>query len=269
VETWAHAEKLHSGLSNRQCCPSSEQAARRLLRPVGAAAQGCTACRVRVYRAQSQCHRPARQVFHEKVQTSQVWLRDCTMVGALPLLLFGGEVRRQAGAGAGRVAIDGWLLLDCQPKVAVLLVELRARLDRLLQVRLLPRRARCACLSDAWYPACDGHGVFPCLMDSEMRLKLVIASCLHATRLASSQFREVGCGGAGQVRAALAGPLGARRGHHRGHHAAAGLGDDGGRRPAAACKLSGQQRQGRAQRKGRQAVMHGPAFNVRARRSSF
>ena len=81
------------------------------------------------------------------MQTSQVWLRDCTMVGALPLLLFGGEVRRQAGAGAGRVAIDGWLLLDCQPKVAVLLAELRARLDRLLQVRLPPRRSHvCASL---------------------------------------------------------------------------------------------------------------------------
>ena len=72
-------------------------------------------------------------VYHEKVQTSQIWLRDCTAVGALPLLLFGGEVARQAAAST--VTIDGWLKLDCAPKVAVLLAELRARLDRLLQVR--------------------------------------------------------------------------------------------------------------------------------------
>lgn len=72
-------------------------------------------------------------VYHEKVQTSQIWLRDCTAVGALPLLLFGGEVARQAAAGT--VSIDGWLKLDCAPRVAVLLAELRARLDRLLQAR--------------------------------------------------------------------------------------------------------------------------------------
>lgn len=75
------------------------------------------------------------QVYHEKVQTSQIWLRDCTMVGVLPLLLFGGEVSRQPAAGT--VAIDGWLVLDCPPKLAVLLAELRSHLDRLLQVRLL------------------------------------------------------------------------------------------------------------------------------------
>ena len=73
-------------------------------------------------------------VYHEKVQTSQIWLRDCTAVGALPLLLFGGEVARQAAAGT--VSIDGWLKLHCAPRVAVLLAELRARLDRLLQARL-------------------------------------------------------------------------------------------------------------------------------------
>ena len=74
-------------------------------------------------------------VYHEKVQTSQIWLRDCTAVGALPLLLFGGEVARQPTAGT--VTIDGWLKLDCAPKVAVLLAELRARLDCLLQVTAL------------------------------------------------------------------------------------------------------------------------------------
>ncbi|KAK9844162.1 hypothetical protein WJX81_006552 [Elliptochloris bilobata] len=73
-------------------------------------------------------------VYHEKVQTSQVWLRDCTAVGALPLLLFGGEVSRQAAAGT--VSIDGWLKLDCPLKVAVLLAELRARLDGLLQAKI-------------------------------------------------------------------------------------------------------------------------------------
>eukprot|EP00198_Chlamydomonas_reinhardtii_P014140 XP_001703477.1 predicted protein [Chlamydomonas reinhardtii] len=91
-------------------------------------------------------------VYGEMVESSAVYLRDCSMVTPYPLLMFGGPISVQlvgtggaapAGTGtggaanaAGVVTMDGWIRLGCAPKVAVLFKELRGQLDALLQDKI-------------------------------------------------------------------------------------------------------------------------------------
>eukprot|EP00656_Telonema_subtile_P040587 TRINITY_DN45673_c0_g2_i1.p1 TRINITY_DN45673_c0_g2~~TRINITY_DN45673_c0_g2_i1.p1 ORF type:complete len:441 (+),score=121.55 TRINITY_DN45673_c0_g2_i1:111-1433(+) len=70
-------------------------------------------------------------VYHEKVATSRVFLRDSTMVTPYSLLLFGGEV--QTDVRNGTIAIDGWINSRANPKVAVLVRQLRSELDQVLE----------------------------------------------------------------------------------------------------------------------------------------
>jgi len=67
----------------------------------------------------------------EQVRTTRTFLRDCTVVSPMALLLFGGalEVRHEAGL----VTVDGWLRIRAPAPTAVLVKKLRAALDALLE----------------------------------------------------------------------------------------------------------------------------------------
>lgn len=50
-------------------------------------------------------------VYHEKVKTSRVFIRDCSMVSVYPLVLFGGgQVSTELHRGAFVISLDdGWI----------------------------------------------------------------------------------------------------------------------------------------------------------------
>eukprot|EP00850_Spirogloea_muscicola_P015416 SM000117S25536 [mRNA] locus=s117:306081:317487:- [translate_table: standard] len=68
-------------------------------------------------------------VFHEKIRTTRVYIRDCTCVSPYPLLLFGGPV--SVNYLAGEVVVDSWLQLRAPAQTGVLFKELRKCLDSL------------------------------------------------------------------------------------------------------------------------------------------
>lgn len=75
----------------------------------------------------------------EKMRTSQVFLRDCTMVSPAALLLFGGKL--EVDHAAGRVTVDGWLRVRTAARTAALIGRLRAALEALLRRKVAaPRR---------------------------------------------------------------------------------------------------------------------------------
>lgn len=69
-------------------------------------------------------------VYHERVHTSQVFVRDCTEVSPFALLLFGGRISVQAGQG--RIAVDDWVRFEAIGRIAALVNKLRQRLDAML-----------------------------------------------------------------------------------------------------------------------------------------
>ena len=73
-------------------------------------------------------------LFHEKVRTTKVYLRDATAVGSYPLLLFGGKIK--IDHERSRASCDGWIHLRAAPRVAVLFKHLRAELDALLMEKI-------------------------------------------------------------------------------------------------------------------------------------
>lgn len=73
-------------------------------------------------------------VYHEKVKTSAVFVRDATMITPLQLLLFGGEVAVQHETGT--VTVDGWIAFNAKAKVAVLTRRLREKLRELLSAKV-------------------------------------------------------------------------------------------------------------------------------------
>ncbi|CAG9466338.1 unnamed protein product [Pedinophyceae sp. YPF-701] len=72
-------------------------------------------------------------VYNEKVQTSGVFLRDCTTITPYALLLFGGQITVQHGAGTVRVDHHQF---KCPPRTAVLFKTIRGQLDRLLLAKM-------------------------------------------------------------------------------------------------------------------------------------
>ena len=71
-------------------------------------------------------------VFSERVETARVYVRDSTMVGAYALLLFGGDV--EVDHERGRVQMDGgWAQFNAPAGIGVLVREMRAAVDRLLE----------------------------------------------------------------------------------------------------------------------------------------
>jgi len=73
-------------------------------------------------------------LYHEKVQTTALFLRDTTTVTPYALLLFGnGELRIDPSLGSVRM---DWLAFRAPVKVAVLLKEMRTHLNRVLAERV-------------------------------------------------------------------------------------------------------------------------------------
>ncbi|CAN0418977.1 unnamed protein product [Discosporangium mesarthrocarpum] len=69
-------------------------------------------------------------VYHERVHTSRVFVRDCTEVSPYALLLFGGQVAVQAGLG--KITVDGWVRFEAIGRIAALVNKLKQQLDAML-----------------------------------------------------------------------------------------------------------------------------------------
>ncbi|XP_070180183.1 putative ATP-dependent RNA helicase DHX57 [Littorina saxatilis] len=78
-------------------------------------------------------------VYHEKVKTSKVYIRDCTMVSVYSLLLFAGN-HISIDLDRGKLILsvdDGWIRFQASSgQVAELLKELRVELDQLLEDKI-------------------------------------------------------------------------------------------------------------------------------------
>lgn len=69
-------------------------------------------------------------VFTEKVKTSKIFLRESTMIPAYALLLFGGEIRVKHERQS--ITVDDWLQFEAPARIAVLIRELRLKVDSIL-----------------------------------------------------------------------------------------------------------------------------------------
>jgi ATP-dependent RNA helicase DHX29 len=86
----------------------------------------------------SLCASLSPQAFHrpfvaylEKVRTSRVFLRDCTVISPASILLFGGQL--DVDHAAGRVTVDGWIRIRASARTAALARQMRQGLDALLK----------------------------------------------------------------------------------------------------------------------------------------
>uniref|UniRef100_H3DMF3 Putative ATP-dependent RNA helicase DHX57 n=1 Tax=Tetraodon nigroviridis TaxID=99883 RepID=H3DMF3_TETNG len=87
-------------------------------------------------------------VYHEKVKTSRVFIRDCSMVSVYPLVLFGGGQGSELHRGAFVISLDdGWIqFAAASHQVAELVKMLRWELDQLLEDKIRsPSMDLCAC----------------------------------------------------------------------------------------------------------------------------
>ncbi|XP_039595001.1 putative ATP-dependent RNA helicase DHX57 [Polypterus senegalus] len=88
-------------------------------------------------------------VYHEKVKTSRVFIRDCSMVSVYPLVLFGGgQVKVDLENGEFVISLDdGWTRFAAEShQVAELVKELRWELDQLLEDKIKnPSMDLCNC----------------------------------------------------------------------------------------------------------------------------
>ncbi|XP_068681408.1 putative ATP-dependent RNA helicase DHX57 isoform X2 [Montipora foliosa] len=78
-------------------------------------------------------------VYHEKVKTSKVYIRDCSMVSMYALLLFCGDsLSLNLEKGVFVISIDdGWIRFSASSRqIATLLQDLRMELDRLLESKI-------------------------------------------------------------------------------------------------------------------------------------
>jgi len=73
-------------------------------------------------------------VYHERVQTTAIFVRDSTAVTPYQLLLFGGKLEVQHTQGT--ISIDRWATFQAPAKVGVLLKEIRNQLDRVLAQKI-------------------------------------------------------------------------------------------------------------------------------------
>ncbi|XP_026182398.1 putative ATP-dependent RNA helicase DHX57 [Mastacembelus armatus] len=88
-------------------------------------------------------------VYHEKVKTSRVFIRDCSMVSVYPLVLFGGgQVNVELHKAEFVISLDdGWIrFAAASHQVAELVKELRWELDQLLEDKIRnPSMDLCSC----------------------------------------------------------------------------------------------------------------------------
>ncbi|XP_053917909.1 putative ATP-dependent RNA helicase DHX57 isoform X2 [Cuculus canorus] len=88
-------------------------------------------------------------VYHEKIKTSRVFIRDCSMVSVYPLVLLGGgQVHMHLQKGEFVISLDdGWIrFVAASHQVAELVKNLRCELDQLLQDKIKnPGMDLCVC----------------------------------------------------------------------------------------------------------------------------
>ena len=82
----------------------------------------------------SQSQRADERWCDSQVKTTRTFLRDCTVVSPMALLLFGGEL--QVVHEEGYVLIDGWIRIRAAAPTAVLVKQLRAAINALLQQKI-------------------------------------------------------------------------------------------------------------------------------------
>jgi len=78
-------------------------------------------------------------VFHEKVRTSRIFIRDCTMVHAFPLLLFGGQKIRIPNWNQLKMYIDKQQFIGfnaSHPDESLMLYSLRKAVDRMFAEKI-------------------------------------------------------------------------------------------------------------------------------------
>lgn len=73
-------------------------------------------------------------IYHEKVKTTKVYIRDGTFVAPYPLLLFGGQI--DVHHEKQMIELDKWILFRANAKVGVLMQKLRRELDKLLLLKI-------------------------------------------------------------------------------------------------------------------------------------
>ncbi|KAJ3081545.1 hypothetical protein HDU99_005408 [Rhizoclosmatium hyalinum] len=73
-------------------------------------------------------------VYHQKMQTSKVFVRDGTMISPWPVLMFGGDL--EVDHEARTVGVEGGVRFQAFPRVAVLVGGLRRLLDRVLEKKI-------------------------------------------------------------------------------------------------------------------------------------
>ena len=74
-------------------------------------------------------------MYHEKVETSKVYLRDCTSVKSYPLLLFGGKLT--VWHKEKMITVDDWVAFKGDRKVAVLVRLLRDGLENIMRKKIM------------------------------------------------------------------------------------------------------------------------------------
>lgn len=76
-------------------------------------------------------------VYHERVKTTRVYIRDATPVSPYALILFGGgkmEVKVcPRGSDESLLRLDGWLSFKCPRRDHLLVMKLREELDEILK----------------------------------------------------------------------------------------------------------------------------------------
>lgn len=75
-----------------------------------------------------------RVVYHERVQTTKVFLRDCTEVSPYALLLFGGAIDVRVAEGI--IVLDSWARFRTVGRIAALIGSLRSKIDELLLIKI-------------------------------------------------------------------------------------------------------------------------------------
>jgi len=59
-------------------------------------------------------------IFHEKVKTSKVFLRDSTMITVYPLILFGGEI--EVNHAKQEITVDKWIRFTAPGKIGMVIM---------------------------------------------------------------------------------------------------------------------------------------------------
>ena len=86
-------------------------------------------------------------VYSEKMKTSKVFLRDCSVASPLPILLFGRQV--DVDHRSSSVVVDGWIKLKVTGRCSAILMAVREQLDDLLRSKVQGGRGGGRAATDA------------------------------------------------------------------------------------------------------------------------